>query len=64
MRAAKLRRRESGLMTEREVAVELCLSLQSVRAMGFRVIEAGSRRFIRRSEVEKWKRETGAESAA
>jgi hypothetical protein len=63
MRQAKLRRRESGLMTEREVAFELCLSLASVRQM-FPIIKAGRRRFIRQGEVDKWKRETGAESAA
>jgi hypothetical protein len=64
MRQAKLRRRESGLMTLKEVAVELCLSLESVRQMGFPIITAGSRRFIRRNEVDKWKLETGADSAA
>jgi hypothetical protein len=62
MRAAKLKRREAGLLTPREVAAELCLSLKSVRAI-FPVIRAGNREFVRRSEIEKWKRATGAEDA-
>jgi hypothetical protein len=50
-------------MTFAEVAIELCLPVSAIRRMPFRVIEAGSRRFMRRSEVEKWKAETGADAA-
>lgn len=62
MRAAKLKRRQAGLMTPTEVAVELGLSKRSVVAM-FTVIAAGVRKYIRRSEVERWKAETGADAA-
>jgi hypothetical protein len=63
MRQSKLRRRASGLMTLREVAVDLCLSVKTIRRMNFPIIAAGSRCFIRRAEVERWKAETGADAA-
>jgi hypothetical protein len=63
MRAAKLKRREAGLRTLTEVAVELCLPVSAIRTMNFSIIEAGGRRYIRQSEVERWKKETGADAA-
>ena len=64
MRKATLRRRKSGLLTVREAAHELCLSVANVRQMGFRSIKVGRREFLWRSEIERWKRQTGAEDAA
>jgi hypothetical protein len=62
MREAKLRRRNSGLMTPTEVAVGLGLSRRSVTEI-FSLIAVGARKYIRRSDVERWKAETGADAA-
>jgi hypothetical protein len=59
MRAAKLRRRASGLLTPTEVAVELGLSRRSVAEI-FTLVSAGPKRYIRRADVEQWR--TGSES--
>ena len=62
MREAKLKRRQAGLMTPTEVGVELGLSRRSVEDL-FPVIVAGTRKYIRRREVERWKTETGTDAA-
>jgi hypothetical protein len=63
IRAAKLRRREVGLVTPREVAVELALPVKVVKEI-FPLIKANSRYYIRRGVVNKWLAETGGETAA
>jgi hypothetical protein len=60
MREAKLKRREAGLFTLTEVAVELGLSKRAAAEI-FPVIVAGARKFIQRSEVERWKAGAGAD---
>jgi hypothetical protein len=59
MRDARLRRRDAGYMTFTEAAIELCLPVSSIRKMGFRVIDAGTHRYILRDEVERRKEEFG-----
>jgi hypothetical protein len=63
MAESRNRRIEAGLMTVAEVAADLCLPKSTVADM-FPVIVAGSHRYIRVHEVERWKAETGGESAA
>jgi hypothetical protein len=60
MRKAKLKRRAAGLLTFTEVSVELALPVSAIRRLGLAVVDTGGRQYIRRSEVERWKRETGA----
>jgi transposase len=62
MRRAKLRRREMGLMTFTEVAVELGLSKRAVESL-FAPVPAGPRNYIKRADVDRWKGETGANAA-
>jgi hypothetical protein len=62
MADSKSRRMAAGLLTLAEVAAELCLPKSTVARM-FPVIVAGSHRYIRRHEVERWKAETGADAA-
>jgi hypothetical protein len=69
MRAAKIRRRDAGMMTFTEVALELVLPLYGIKHMvaagQLQAVEAGpKKRYIRRDEVERWKRENGASEAA
>jgi hypothetical protein len=62
MRDAKLKRRLAGLLTPTEVAVELGLSRRAVDGI-FTAVAIGSRSYIRRADVERWKTETGASAA-
>jgi hypothetical protein len=62
MRSAKLRRREAGLLTFTEAAVELGLSRQSIETL-LPAVAAGPRNYIRRADLEKWKAEAGGSAA-
>ena len=59
MRRARLRRREAGLMNLAEVEAELALPRTAFRKMGFKIIQAGARYYIMRTEVERKKKELG-----
>jgi hypothetical protein len=62
MREAKLKRRQAGLMTPNEIAVELGLSRASVASL-FTAIVVGGRKYIRRADVDRWRSKTGATAA-
>ena len=60
IRAARSRRHAVGLMTVKEVATELALPVTAIKTL-FPTIKANRRLYIRRSAVDRWLRETGAE---
>jgi excisionase family DNA binding protein len=67
MRAAKLRRRDAGLMTFTEVSVETCLALYAIKRLvdsgELKAVNAGSHRYIHRAELDRWKTLTGLSAA-
>ena len=67
MRAAKLRRREAGLVTFPEAAVETCLAIYAIKRAAdlgeFETVNAGSHRYIHRAELDRWKRQIGLSAA-
>jgi hypothetical protein len=60
MRRAKLARQESGLLTLTEAGAELGLSKRFV-AETFPILAVGTRRYVRRADLTRWK--AGANAA-
>jgi excisionase family DNA binding protein len=67
MRRAKLRRREAGLVTYTEAAVETCLPLYAIKRLiasgELKAVDAGSHRYILRGELDRWKAHAGLNAA-
>lgn len=67
MRQAKLRRREAGLLTFTEAAVETCLAVYAIKKLvqrgELRAVDAGSHRYIYRAELDRWRKQTGLSAA-